>query len=430
MIIKLYFLLFFIFHYSFNDCYSQNIRLIAGTVCSDGVVSVPVSVQNMENIYGFYMQLHYDQSIMTLTSYNILNPSLFASTIINDVITGTISIQMPLDTVAINMNGYMYVFNFSMSTLTNTQITWDTVFFADQGGGAVPVTLINGAIFTPPVLTQQPEDLSVCENSGQIATFSIQTADTNHLINWQVSYNGGLSWLTLVNDLNYQGVNSQTLSINAPVVQMNHNLYRCKLSGACQYISDIAELEVFANIILQPRDTVIDAGGTAVFTTEGSGSTPTYLWEVSTDNGITWSSTQPFPAVTTPSITIINPPLSWHGYKFRCIIQGICAPQSDTTDIATLWIGTAGMSDKNYLNIELFPNPAREYTNIILNSQFPMEAQYEIYNANGLKIISDNVYLFTGTNRINIKTDTWAPGIYFIKICFKNGDFKSLKFIK
>ncbi len=428
--IKYFFVVFSIFCSVFKYGYSQNIRLTAGTVCTDGVVSVPVSVQNMQNVYGFNMLLHYDQSIMNFTSYNVLNPALFGTLITNDALTGTVSMQIPFDTTAISINGYMYVLNFSLTSLTSSLLIWDTVQFSDLSGAPLPVTLINGAVITPPLLTQQPLDQTVCEGSGQVVSFSIQTADTLHLINWQVSYNNGLNWLTLINDVNYQGVNSQLLSISSPHVQMHHNLYRCRLSGACEYISDVAALEVFGNISLHPHDTVIDIGGTAVFAAEGTGSAPVYLWEVSTDGGNTWSSSALFPAVTTPSLTLVNPPLSWHGYKLRCIITGACAPQTDTSDVATLWIGTAGMAEEKHFNIELYPNPVQEYTNVILVSQISQKAHYRIYNATGLNIMSEYVYLFSGTNRINIKTETLQAGLYFIRIDFKNGDFKRLKFIK
>ncbi len=411
--------------------HSQTLRLTAGTVCTDGIVSVPVSAENMQNIYGFTMRLHYDNSVLTYTGYNVLNPQLYSTVVTADAGLGMVQMEKALDTSALNINGYMYVLNFNLTASANSLLIWDSAFFYGTGGALVPATLINGAVLVPPEITQQPVAQNICTNATDTVTFFLQTTDTLHQYQWQVSYNNGANWLALVPDLHYQGIQTKVLRIIHPELNMHNNQYRCKISGACTLYSDAALLEVRSNILLQPHDTVIDAGGTAIFSAVGTGSSPLYLWEISTDDGLSWSSDALFPAVTTPSITLVNPPLTWSGYLLRCIVSGLCAPPSDTTRMAALWIGNMGVaSEADKLKMNLFPNPVCNRLNLTFETPFTSSITLNIYDVNGRILISQTLATNAGYNHQIIDTEGLSEGLYFISLSEDTGFSFYKKFVK
>ncbi|OQA00546.1 MAG: hypothetical protein BWY70_00667 [Bacteroidetes bacterium ADurb.Bin408] len=428
---KYRFLMVFVCLLLFAQLHAQTLRLTAGTVCTDGIVSVPVSAENMQGIYGFTMRLHYDPGIMTYTGYNVLNPQLYGTTVSCDDVLGVIQMEKPVDTNALNINGYIYVLNFSLISSANSLLTWDSVFFYGSGGTLILATLINGAVLVPPVITQQPIGQNICTNTADTITFFIQTTDTLHQYRWQVSYNSGVSWLSLIPDMHYQGVQTKILRIIHPELNMHNNLYRCKISGACTLYSDTALLQVQSNIILQPHDTVIDVGGTAVFTAGGSGSAPVYLWEVSTDNGTSWSSDALFPAVTTPSITLVNPPLAWSGYLLRCIVGGLCAPPADTTQVAALWIGNMGINRiTDHAHVNLYPNPVQSKLNLAFEMPQAGLLTLSICNINGNLLLTESVSATAGLNLKTIDTQTLPHGLYILHLLGDTNFCVHKKFVK
>jgi len=387
--------------------------LTAGTVCYNTNISIPVSVQNMQNVFGYYLRLHYNSNI-TYAGYNVLSPSVFNTHVENNSNTGYITMRVNPGTAPLNIqNGYIYIINFKLdSSVTSTVFQWDSVIFWGQGGTLLQSLQVNGAIMMPPIITQQPDSQSVCENPNTTVTFSVQAIDSSLTYRWQVSLNNGSTWANLINDVHYQGVNTQTLTIVAPQAQMNNNLYRCNLDGPCSVFSDVALLEVFSNILTQPHDTLINVGGTAVFRTQATGNAPTYLWEASTDGGTTWSSSALFTPVTTPNITIIGPPSSWSGYKFRCIVNGQCSPPATTSHIATLWVGTAGIDEQKSMAYKIYPNPVKDYLYITFENTGDIYS-FLFYDLTGKQVIQMN----------DIKTDAFTvncknlkAGIYFYRL--------------
>lgn len=407
-------LLFLFFSLSTLCLKAQSLTLTAGTVCSNSVVSIPVSVHDMQGVFGYSLKLHYNNAIMTFTGYNVLNPTLFNSTVENHSNTGEIVMTVVPETTPLNIqNGYLYTFNFNVDTTASSSVLeWDSVFFIGQGGSIVASIKVNGAILTPPVFTLQPEDQIVCEGANNVAIFSIQTVDTAQAYLWQVSQNNGITWAYLVNDNHYQGVTTSVLTVADPKVQMDSNLYRCVLDGPCKLFSEAAMLTVLSNILTQPHDTVIETGGTAVFISQVSGDTPSYLWEVSADGGVTWSSTSLFPSITTAHITIVSPPSVWNGYQFRCIVTGQCSPPADTTEIATLWIGTASIEEQKIRAYEIYPNPATEI--VFIETVKPLKAKslVEIFDFYGRLLIKQELI----DTKASIALQGLSSGIYFLKI--------------
>jgi hypothetical protein len=89
----------------------------------------------------------------------------------------------------------------------------------------VPVT-----VNVPVAITTQPATTAVCTDKA--TSFTVVVTGTAPTYQWQVSTNSGTTWANLANGAPYSGVTSSTLTITAPPVSLNTNLYRCVVSGA------------------------------------------------------------------------------------------------------------------------------------------------------------------------------------------------------
>ncbi|MHC1707236.1 MAG: cohesin domain-containing protein [Bacteroidales bacterium] len=81
-------------------------------------------------------------------------------------------------------------------------------------------------------------------------------------------------------------------------------------------------------IVDQPGDTSIFEGFGASFTVNALGAT-VYQWQISTDGGLTFSNlseNNPFFNVNTATLNIYGAPLSFSGYKFRCLVSNPGSP--------------------------------------------------------------------------------------------------------
>lgn len=395
---------------------AQIVNLTAGTVCFDSLISmfisVPISVQNMQNVYNYSMKLNYNKTVLTFAGYNIANTTLLNTSVVNNSNTGQVEMALTQGTTPINiLNDTIYTINFILNSVTSVDLLWDSVYFFGQSGSYISSTTVNGAILNLPEFLQQPISQSVIECLNNSVDFSVNILDTIQAYQWQVSSDNGATWTDLINDNQYQGVLTSTLTIVTPHVQMNNYLYRCELIGPCITFSDEAKLNVFSNVLTQPRDTLINIGGTAVFKTQATGNAPSYLWEVSTNGGVTWSSSTLSPPITTSDITIIGPPASWSGYKFRCIVNGECSPPADTTQIATLWVGAAGIEEYASVVHSVFPNPATDYFNITFNKTATYN--FILYDLMGRQVIQiKNVK----TDLLTIHRQNLDSGLYFYRL--------------
>ena len=191
-------------------------------------------------------------------------------------------------------------------------------------------------------IAQQPQSVTVCAPNS--TSFSIATTgDEPYGIEWQVSSDNGENYESLVDGLDavtgltFTGVDQLTLEVSGITVANNGLKFRCLINFYLP--SDGATLTVKAPVVASNpvNQTVCAGGGTATFSTTATGSDLTYAWEVSTNNGASWSAYTGTGA-TTASISIVNPALSANGTQYRVVVSGnaVCTPV--TTEAATLFI--------------------------------------------------------------------------------------------
>jgi len=93
-------------------------------------------------------------------------------------------------------------------------------------------------------------------------------------------------------------------------------------------------------ISAHPADKQIYEGQNTSFSVTAAATNITYLWQVSTNNGTSWSNLQngsPYSGVTTSTLSITGAPLSFNTYKYRCIVGGTCTP-AQTSNSALLTV--------------------------------------------------------------------------------------------
>lgn len=84
-------------------------------------------------------------------------------------------------------------------------------------------------------------------------------------------------------------------------------------------------------------------GFNANYSVTATGTSLTYQWQLSTDNGTTWNNISNGPqysGVTTNNLTVQSVTTGQNGNRFRCVVSGVCPPPA-TSNSVTLVVATA-----------------------------------------------------------------------------------------
>lgn len=211
------------------------------------------------------------------------------------------TLNLPGVTASMNGNSYQVIVTNPCRTITTT-----------------PVNLI---VNTTASITTQPVSVTTCE--GPAATFTVAGAGTGVQYQWQVSTNGGTSFTDIT------GATSTTYSTGATTASLNGNIYRVKVSSQCNTLnSQNATLTVnpIPAITTAPVNTGACNGSDATITAVITGS-PTYVWEVSTDGGATYTTVS---GATTGTLQLINVTASMDGNKYRVTATNSCGTVTST----------------------------------------------------------------------------------------------------
>ncbi len=101
-------------------------------------------------------------------------------------------------------------------------------------------------------------------------------------------------------------------------------------------------------------------GFNVTYSLTATGTGITYQWQVSTDNGVTWTdlvNSLQYSNVTTNTLTINNITTTQNGYRFRCIVSGVCPPPQ-TSNVLTLVVGTPPVINTQPANTTICAIPA------------------------------------------------------------------------
>lgn len=212
-----------------------------------------------------------------------------------------------------NSNDPIVVTPSSTTTYTLVSITDDNncVAHPDSLTGSAVVT-VEGALS----ITSDPVSVAECSGNGtSFTSLAANGGDGTLQYQWQISTDNGNTFTDLANGTPYSDATTNTLNIS-DVAGLHGNQYRLRIyTDACgDVFSAAATLSVEGplNITANPTDVVLCSGDAASFTSgatnDGAGTLST-VWQVSTDDGATWTNltnVAPYTNVATATLNISN----------------------------------------------------------------------------------------------------------------------------
>ena len=143
-------------------------------------------------------------------------------------------------------------------------------------------SVVEGVLVAPPPSGGAIASTTVI--AGQTATFTLGSAASQTTYQWQVSTNGGLTWVSLGNNSTYGGSTTVTLSVGNATTAMSGGTYRAQLANAAgTTFSGMATLTVTPSVLpvftTQPQGQTVASGSTVAFNfTATGGAGFTYQW--------------------------------------------------------------------------------------------------------------------------------------------------------
>lgn len=203
--------------------------------------------------------------------------------------------------------------------------------------GQVEDYTINISACSAAAVGTQPANTTVC--NGGNGTISLSAAGNGITYQWQVSTDGGTSYSDLTNAAPYGGVTTNTLAITGATTGLNNNRYRVSLGGTCtpaNTFSNAATLTVNAAPVVttNPANRSVCDGSSATFTAAGTGSSVTFQWQVSTNNGTSYSNLTNGTGVsgaTTATLTLNPVSRAMDGRLYRCVLNVTSCTSAATT---------------------------------------------------------------------------------------------------
>ena len=191
---------------------------------------------------------------------------------------------------------------------------------------------------------------------------------------------------------------------------MNWNTAYCEYANPrgvalpASYVNgNVSVAELSFTITTQPTNQTIIMEENATFTIETSGTTTGYQWQVSQDQGSSWSNIsigEHYSNPTTNTLNISNVPLEMNGYRYRCAVGGTCGLQYSSVAILTVQL------PPNYYEINLSTDPieggtiegagAYEEGTSCTVTATPASGYYFVnWTENGTEVSQDSAYIFT-----------------------------------
>ncbi len=200
---------------------------------------------------------------------------------------------------------------------------------------AVPSNQAELTVLEKPEISLQPSGVTECE--GQTVTFTLGTGVTSSPgVMWQVD--DGTGWNN-VSGAAYSGETTTTLTVDPIVSAMNGYLFRALVSGTCAPQDTTTQVPLtvkeLPEVALQPTGLTACEDDTVSFTTDpGVTTNPLIQWQVSSDNGVSWSNVSGPRYAGTGSVTlVINGVTSaMHNNRYHAVITGDCGPAATTAD--------------------------------------------------------------------------------------------------
>ena len=203
---------------------------------------------------------------------------------------------------------------------------------------------------TAPEIITQPHDSTIC--MGSDASFSVTAAGTAVTYQWQV--NPGTGFVNVINDANFGGATTSTLTITNAPASFNNYIIRVILGGTCgaPVYSNFVVLRVNIPpvVTLNPvNKTACDGTGPVVFSANGSGFIDSLRWQVF--SGGVWSDIHDnaiYSGSSSQQLTLTAVSLALNNNQYRLALKAKCVTIYTTG--ATLTVNANPVVDFSAVN--------------------------------------------------------------------------------
>ncbi len=227
---------------------------------------------------------------------------------------------------------------------------------------------------TAAVISTEPNSANVC--SGSSTTFVTAATGSNNSYQWQVSTNNGATYT------NISGETNPSLTLNNVSTLLDNNRYRVIASNSCpsKDTSAIAVLNVStpASISIQPENQNICQGNDAVFSITTNSNTNTYQWQVSTDNGVSFSD---ITGATNPTLTLNNVTNVQNNNQYHVVVS-TCTPGGLISSNVILTVNSPASIATQPVNTSACPNGNASFNANCIGTSLTYQWQVSIDGGN------------------------------------------------
>jgi subtilisin-like proprotein convertase family protein len=295
----------------------------------------------------------------------------------------------------------------STLTLLNVQTTQNGHRFRVIVSGVCPPPVTSSSVTlvvaTPPTITTQPANLTVC--AGVNATFTVVATGVPapNIYQWQVSTNGGVTWTNLTTGGSY----TPTLTVSPTTTALNGNRYRVIVTNSCG--QNVTSNAAILTVNPLPVVSATDLWNRRICISD------TLVPLVGTPTGGSWSGIGVSGFNFVPSATAVGTYTLTYTFtnSFGCTV-------SDTTKAIVVDCPERIRLLRDNAVI-LFPNPNGGQFNIRINSVLYNYLGMNVYTSTG-QLVSQKTFSGLAYGRVVPIDLTHLPsGTYMVKFFYDDG---------
>ncbi|MEX2429287.1 MAG: immunoglobulin domain-containing protein [Bacteroidales bacterium] len=219
-----------------------------------------------------------------------------------------------------------------------------TMYRVIVGGTCAPDAeppAVDLTVNTTPVITAQPADTTVCDNS--FAAFTVEAVGSELTYQWRVNKKTGVFVDIASDDTDYEGAQTDSLTKVNALFAENGYTYRAVVSGYCsppaQSNPVLMNVNTPPGITAEPADRAVCEGGALQFSASAVGPDLMYQWMVNegagwdpvVDDGVVYS------GANSDQLTLLTTSVSMDGNLYRLDVSSSCEPVSSVPVVLTVW---------------------------------------------------------------------------------------------
>lgn len=286
-----------------------------------------------------------------------------------------------------------------------------SVYGSNSYGNGQPAHLEVSTIEQPVAAGLITGSDQVCQGQTGVI-YSVQPIENATAYNWILPVGADI--------ISGSNTNSITLSFSNTAMTGTLSVFGSNMCGlgtmSTPFLVNVSEIPL---IIIQPESppAIYQGSGNASISVQASGSGLTYQWQEYITSWTDLNENEMYSGVQNDSLLIVNPVVSMNGYRYRCVIDGQCEPQTITDGVATLTVLLpVGISvNTNKIGLLAYPNPSS--TELHLDFFLPCAGNLLITLQS---VIGETIFFMKesimnpGDRSVSLNTASVKPGLYIL----------------